>query len=118
VGRNKIPRMCWKNNVLEKKEVGFIPWNMAEGMSIGGSMSGKEDAKKKLIEMVRKISDQVFCEIPEGFTDGFIQIALSTKGRKLPLLLSEEDFLDILEDPKKMKRIRGQVEELIRDLKS
>ena len=81
-------------------------------------MSTIDEAKKQLIEMVKTMNAQVLCEVPEGTTGGLFQITLSTKDKKLPLPLSEDDLLDFLEDPGKMKEIRGQVEQLIRDLRS
>jgi len=81
-------------------------------------MSAIDEAKKQLIEMVKTMNAHVLCEVPEGTTGGLFQITLLTKDKKLPLPLSEDDLLDFLEDPDKMKEIRGQVEQLIRDLKS
>lgn len=81
-------------------------------------MSSIEEAKQRLSAMVKSMNPQVACEIPEVDTDGFFQIILSTKDKKLPLPLSEDDLLDFIEDPSRMKQIRGQVEQLIRDLRS
>lgn len=81
-------------------------------------MSDLDEAKQKLSVMVGSMSPQLTCQIPEETSDGFFQITITDKKKSLCLPLSEDDLFDFVEDPGRMKEIRGQIEQLIRDLKS
>ncbi len=81
-------------------------------------MSDLDEAKQKVSEMVRSINPQLVCEIPEETANGFFQITITNKEKTLCLPLSEDDLFDFVEDPSRMKQIRGQMEQLIRDLRS
>jgi len=48
----------------------------------------------------------------------FFQIAITNNENTLYLPLSEDDLFDFVEDPSRMKQIRGKMEQLIRDLRS
>jgi hypothetical protein len=48
----------------------------------------------------------------------FFQIAITNKEKTMYLPLSEDDLFDFVEDPSRMKQIRGKMEQLIRDLRS
>jgi hypothetical protein len=81
-------------------------------------MSDLDEAKQKLSEMVGSMNSQLACKIPEESSNGFFQIAIASKAKTLYLPLSEDDLFDFVEDASRMKEIRGQIEQLIRDLKS
>ena len=81
-------------------------------------MSDLDEAKQKVSEMVRSINPQLVCKIPEETANGFFQITITNKEKTLCLPLSEDDLFDFVEDPSRMKQIRGQMEQLIRDLRS
>ena len=81
-------------------------------------MSDLDDAKQKVSEMVRSMNPQLVCKIPEETANGFFQITITNKEKTLYLPLSEDDLFDFVEDPSRMKQIRGQMEQLIRDLRS
>lgn len=81
-------------------------------------MSDLDEAKQKLSEMVRSMNPQLVCKIPEETANGFFQIAITSKEKTLCLPLSEDDLFDFVEDPSRMKQIRGKMEQLIRDLRS
>lgn len=80
--------------------------------------SDLDHAKMKLSEMVRSMNPQLVCKIPDETANGVFQITISNREKTLCLPLSEDDLFDFLEDPSRMKQIRGQAEQLIRDLKS
>jgi hypothetical protein len=81
-------------------------------------MSDLDEAKQKVSEMVRSMNPQLVCKIPEETANGFFQITITNKEKTLCLPLSEDDLFDFVEDPSRMKQIRGQMEQLIRDLRS
>ena len=81
-------------------------------------MSDLDEAKQKLSEMVRSINPQLVCKIPEETANGCFQIAITNREKTLCLPLSEDDLFDFVEDPSRMKQIRGKMEQLIRDLRS
>ena len=81
-------------------------------------MSDLDDAKQKVSEMVRSMNPQLVCKIPEETANGFFQITITNKEKTLYLPLSEDDLFDFVEDASRMKQIRGQMEQLIRDLRS
>ena len=81
-------------------------------------MSDLDGAKHKLSEMVRSMNPQLACKIPEETVNGFFQITITNKQKTLCLPLSEDDLFDFVEDPTRMKQIRGKMEQLIRDLRS
>ena len=81
-------------------------------------MSDLDDAKHKLSVMVGSMNPQLTCKIPEETSNGFFQITITDKKKTLSLPLSEDDLFDFVEDVSRMKEIRGQIEQLIRDLKS
>jgi len=81
-------------------------------------MSDLEEAKQKVSEMVRSMNPQLVCKIPEETANGFFQITITNKEKTLCFPLSEDDLFDFVEDPSRMKQIRGQMEQLIRDLRS
>jgi len=81
-------------------------------------MSDLDEAKQKVSEMVRSMNPQLVCKIPEETANGFFQITITNKEKTLCLPLSEDDLFDFVEDPSRMKQIRGQIEQLIRDLRS
>ena len=81
-------------------------------------MSDLDEAKQKVSEMVRSMNPQLVCKIPEEKANGFFQITITNKEKTLCLPLSEDDLFDFVEDPSRMKQIRGQMEQLIRDLRS
>ena len=81
-------------------------------------MSDLDEAKQKLSEMVRSINPQLVCKIPEETANGFFQITITNNEKTLHLPLSEDDLFDFVEDPSRMKQIRGKMEQLIRDLRS
>lgn len=84
----------------------------------GVPMSGLDEAKHKLSEMVRSMDPQLVCRIPEETANGFFQIAITNKEKTLCMPLSEDDLFDFVEDASRMKQIRGKMEQLIRDLRS
>ncbi len=81
-------------------------------------MSDLDDAKQRLSEMVRSMNPQLACKIPEETANGVFQIAITHNEKTLCLPLSEDDLFDFVEDPSRMKQIRGKLEQLIRDLRS
>jgi len=81
-------------------------------------MSDLDEAKQKLSEMVRSMNPQLVCKIPEETANGFFQITITNNEKTLHLPLSEDDLFDFIEDPSRMKQIRGKMEQLIRDLRS
>jgi len=81
-------------------------------------MSDLDEAKQKLSEMVRSMNPQLVCKIPEETANGFFQITITNNEKTLHLPLSEDDLFDFVEDPSRMKQIRGKMEQLIRDLRS
>ena len=81
-------------------------------------MSDLDEAKQKLSEMVRSMNPQLVCKIPEETANSFFQIAITNKEKTLYLPLSEDDLFDFVEDPSRMKQIRGKMEQLIRDLRA
>jgi len=81
-------------------------------------MSDLDEAKQKVSEMVRSMNPQLACKIPEETTKGFFQIAITNNEKTLCLPLSEDDLFDFVEDVSRMKQIRGQMEQLMRDLRS
>ncbi len=81
-------------------------------------MSDLDDAKQKLSQMVRSMSPQLACKIPEETANGIFQIAITYNEKTLCLPLSEDDLFDFVEDPSRMKQIRGKMEQLIRDLRA
>jgi len=81
-------------------------------------MSDLDDAKQKLSEMVRSMNPQLVCKIPEETANGVFQIAITDNEKTLCLPLSEDDLFDFVEDPSRMKQIRGKMEQLIRDLRA
>lgn len=81
-------------------------------------MSDLDEAKQKLSEMVGSMNPQLACKIPEESLNGFFQITITDKKKTLCLPLSEDDLFDFVEDASRMKQIRGQIEQLIRDLRS
>ena len=81
-------------------------------------MSDLDEAKQKLSEMVRSMNPQLVCKIPEETANGFFQIAITNREKTLCLPLSEDDLFDFVEDPSRMKQIRGKMEQLIRDLRA
>jgi hypothetical protein len=81
-------------------------------------MSDLDEAKQKVSEMVRSMNPQLVCMIPEETANGFFQITITNKEKTLCLPLSEDDLFDFVEDPSRMKQIRGKMEQLIRDLRS
>ena len=81
-------------------------------------MSDLDEAKQKLSEMVRSMNPQLVCKIPEETADGFFQITIANNEKTLHLPLSEDDLFDFVEDPSRMKQIRGKMEQLIRDLRA
>ena len=82
------------------------------------TLSDLDNAKVKLNEMVKSMNPRLVCKIPEETLNGFFQITISNKVKTVCLPLSEDDLFDFIEDPSHMKQIRGQAEQLIRDLKS
>lgn len=80
-------------------------------------MSDLDEAKQKLREMVGSMNPQLACKIPEETSNGFFQITITNKKKTLCLPLSEDDLFDFVEDASRMKQIRGQMEQLIRDLR-
>ncbi|TLY27857.1 MAG: hypothetical protein E6K63_09900 [Nitrospirae bacterium] len=81
-------------------------------------MSDLDEAKQKLSEMVRSMNPQLVCKIPEETANGFFQITITNNEKTLHLPLSEDDLFDFVEDPSRMKQIRGKMEQLIRDLRA
>jgi hypothetical protein len=81
-------------------------------------MSDLDEAKQKLSETVRSMNPQVVCKIPEETANGCFQIAITNNEKTLYLALSEDDLFDFVEDPGRMKQIRGKMEQLIHDLRS
>jgi hypothetical protein len=81
-------------------------------------LSDLDEAKQKLSEMVGSMNAQLACTIPEESSNGFFQITIASKEKTLCLPLSEDDLFDFVEDTSRMKEIRGQIEQLIRDLRS
>ena len=81
-------------------------------------MSDLDEAKQKLSEMVRSMNPQLVCKIPEATANGFFQITITNNEKTLHLPLSEDDLFDFVEDPSRMKQIRGKMEQLIRDLRA
>jgi hypothetical protein len=84
----------------------------------GVPMSDLDEAKQKLSEMVRSMNPQLVCQIPEETANGFFQISITHNEKTLHLPLSEDDLFDFVEDPSRMKQIRGKMEQLIRDLRA
>jgi hypothetical protein len=84
----------------------------------GMPMSDLDEAKQKLSEMIRSMNPQLVCKIPEETANGFFQIAITNNENTLYLPLSEDDLFDFVEDPSRMKQIRGKLEQLIRDLRT
>lgn len=84
----------------------------------GVPMSDLDEAKQKVSEMVRSMNPQLVCKIPEETANGLFQITITNKEKTLYLPLSEDDLFDFVEDPSRMKQIRGKMEQLIRDLRS
>jgi len=64
------------------------------------------------------MNPQLVCKIPEETANGFFQITITNNEKTLHLPLSEDDLFDFVEDPSRMKQIRGKMEQLIRDLRS
>ncbi len=81
-------------------------------------MSDLDEAKQKVSEMVRSMNPELVCKIPEETANGFFQITITNNEKTLCLPLSEDDLFDFVEDPSRMKQVRGQMEQLIRDLRS
>lgn len=81
-------------------------------------MSDLDEAKQKLSEMVRMMNPQLVCKIPEETEHGFFQITIMNEEKSLCFPLSEDDLFDFIEDPTRMKQICGEMEQLIRDLRS
>jgi hypothetical protein len=90
---------------------------MVTTLNTNSTLSDLDKAKKQLSEMVTSMNPQLMCKIPEETANGIFQIAISNKTRTLSLSLSEDDLFDFIEDPSSMKQIRGQMEQLIRDLR-
>ena len=90
---------------------------MVTTLNTNSTLSDLDKAKKQLSEMVRSMNSQLMCKIPKETANGIFQIAISNKARTLCLSLSEDDLFDFIEDPSSMKQIRGQTEQLIRDLR-
>ena len=67
--------------------------------------------------MIRSMDPQIMCTILEETASGIFHLAISNNTRTLSLSLSEDDLFDFIEDPSSMKQIRGQMEQLIRDLR-
>jgi hypothetical protein len=81
-------------------------------------MSDLDVAKMKLSEMVKAMNPEIMCKIPEETANGLFQITVTSKGKTFCLPLSEDDLFDFVEDPSRMKEIRGTIEQLLRDLKA
>lgn len=77
-----------------------------------------DEAKQKLGEMAHMMNPQLVCKIPEETEHVFFQITIMNEEKSLCFPLSEDDLSDFIEDPSRRKQIRGEMEQLIRDLRS
>jgi hypothetical protein len=87
-------------------------------VNTNSALSDLDNAKQQVSKMVKSMNPELVCKLPTETTNGFFQIAISNKTKTVCLSLSEDDLFDFIEDPSRMKQIRGQTEQLIRDLRS
>ena len=77
-----------------------------------------DDGKKKLGALVASLDPAVECVVPSRSTGGFFRVGLGKGNLKKYLSLSEDDLLDLSEDPSASARLRALLEPLIKELNS
>ena len=75
-----------------------------------------DSGKEKLALLVKNIDSSVECVIPTRPTGAVFRVGLGKGNLKKYLSLSEDDLLDLSEDPGAEARIRKAVEPLIKEL--
>jgi hypothetical protein len=71
------------------------------------------DAKARFVALVHEIDPDVSVVIPERSTQDAFRISLTRAGNRRFLTISEDDMLDLVEDPhaaaKMHARLRGEI---------
>ena len=75
-----------------------------------------DEGKAKLTALVLSMDPKTECVIPSVSSGGSFRVGLSKANIKKYLSLSEDDLLDLCEDPAAAGRIRALVEPLIKEL--